>query len=387
MKKLMITVAVMLFSLSFFTGCSKNSGEEAAAGITAADTAKGSEEGRNTAKSLEDADLSDLITLGEYKGLKVTLEDTTVSDDDVKAAENSALSLKKTQEPVTDRAAQEGDTVNIDYEGKKDGVPFSGGTAKGHDLELGSHSFIDGFEDGLVGAKVGETRDLNLTFPEEYHDEALAGQDVVFTVTVNSISANIIPELTDALAKELDPDVSSVKEYREKLKKTLQESKNEAAKAQAYGELLTAVQDKSDIASGDRLPAWLLDQIKADQKENFEASLEMYGIDLDTYLKQQGMTEEDFDETLDAYARSIAAQELVVQALANAENIKVTDEDLKAQYEEDAVSYGYKSGAEFEEAVKKQGAEQTFRDATLTRKVEEMLLSYADIQNPEMKRW
>jgi len=382
MKKLMITAAVMLFSLSLFAGCSQNSGEEAAA-----NTAEESTENKDSGKSLEDADLTDLITLGEYKGLKVTLQDTTVSDDDVKAAENSALSLKKTQEPVTDRAAEEGDTVNIDFEGKKDGVPFSGGTAKGRDLELGSHSFIDGFEDGLVGAKIGETRDLNLTFPEEYHDEALAGQDVVFTVTVNSISANIIPELTDALAEELDPDVSSAKEYRDKLRGSLQESKNEAAKAQAFGELLTAVQDKSDIASGDRLPSWLLDDIKADQKENFEASLEMYGIDLDTYLKQQGMTEEDFDETLDAYARSIAAQQLVVQALANAENIKVTEEDLKAQYEEDAASYGYSSGAEFEAAVKKQGAEKTFRDATLTRKVEEMLLGYADIQNPEMIKW
>ena len=382
MKKHIITAAVLLLCLSLFAGCSKKTGEEAPETVT-----PGSSESADTGKSLETADLSDLITLGDYKGLKVTLQDTVVTDDDVQAAEDSALSLKKTQEPVTDRAAREGDTVNIDYEGKKDGVPFAGGTAKGHDLELGSHSFIDGFEDGLIGAEIGETRDLNLTFPEEYHDKDVEGQDVVFTVTVNSISANIIPELTDALATELDPDVSSAKEYREKLRKSLQESKNEAAKAQAFGELLTAVQDKSDIASGDRLPSWLLDEIKKEQKENFEASLEMYGIDLDTYLKQQGMTEEDFDETLDAYARSIASQQIVVQALANAENIKVTDEDLKAQYENDAASYGYSSGAEFEEAVKKQGAEQTFRDATLTRKVEEMLLGYADIQNPEMINW
>lgn len=384
MKRLFVPAMAVFMALSLFSGCGKSSSEESTA--LDAGSAAAKSEGKD-GDTLDTADLSKYITLGKYKGLKVTLADTEVTDEDLKEAEENALSLAKTQEAVTDRPAELTDTVNIDYEGKKDGVAFKGGTAKGYNLDLGSHTFIDGFEDGLVGANIGETRDLNLTFPENYHDADLAGQDVVFTVTVNSISANVIPEMTDEIAKKLDKDAVSVEDYRKRLKDSLQESKNAAARSQAFGDLLSMVQEDSKIAKGDDLPGWLLDGIKKEQKENFEFNLEMYGMDLDTYLKQQGMKEEDFDKTLDAYAQSIAAQQLVVQALANAENIKVTDADLKAQYEEDAASYGYKTGEEFEAAVKAQNEEQTFRDATLTRKVEEMLLKNADIENPGNIKW
>ncbi|MCR4589563.1 MAG: trigger factor [Lachnospiraceae bacterium] len=378
MKKSFLLAVTAVMALSLLSGCGKK--EE-----TAVETAPaGGTETAGKGENLETADISDLISLGNYKGLKVTLQDTSVTDEDVQEYIKSGLEMMKTTEPVTDRAAEMGDTVNIDYEGKKDGIPFDGGTSKGRNLELGSHSFIDGFEDGLVGAEIGETRELNLTFPEDYHKAELAGQDVVFTVKVNSISANILPDLTDEVVKKLDPDVSSVKEYREKVKNDMKKSREDTAKSQAFSELLSMVQGNSDIKAADQLPDWLLDDIKSKQKQSFESSLQLYGIDLESYLKQQGMTEADFDETLTAYAQSIAGQQLTVQALANAENITVTEEDLTKQYEEDAAAYGYKSGEEFREAVKNMGEEQTFRDATLTRKVEEMLLSYADITNPEM---
>ncbi len=378
MKKSIVVAVTALAALSLFAGCGQKE-ESAEESPAAVDT--GTEESGGT---LETADISKLITLGNYKGIKVTLQDTSVTDENVDEYINTILESKKTQKEVTDRAVQDGDTVNIDYEGKKNGVPFDGGTANGRNLDIGSHTFIEGFETGLIGATIGETRELNLTFPENYHKADLAGQDVVFTVTVNSISENILPELDDQLAKELEPEVSSVKEYRDKVKKDLKRSKVDFAKTQAFSELLSEVQKGSEIKEADKLPDWLLDGIKKEQKESFEASLDLYGIDLETYLKQQGMTEGDFDETLTAYAQSIAGQQLTVQALANAENIKVSDEDLKTQYEEDASAYGYESGEEFEEAIKKMGQEQTFRDATLTRKVEEMLLKYADIENPEM---
>mgnify|MGYP000361561996 FL=1 len=131
------------------------------------------------------------------------MDPVEVTDTDVEDSINSTLQTKSTQNDITDRPAQEGDVVTIDYEGKKDGVAFDGGTAQDQQLELGSGSFIDGFEDGIVGHNIGETFDLNLTFPEDYKSEDLAGQAVVFTVTLDKISEVIVPELTDELVAEL----------------------------------------------------------------------------------------------------------------------------------------------------------------------------------------
>ncbi len=365
MKKLFMSVVLICMSALVFAGCSK-AGKEA-----------GKEEKEETGESFE---TGKYVTLGEYKNLPVTLGETEVTDEELDEAVREALSAKSTEETVTDRPVESGDTVNIDYEGKKDGVPFDGGTAQGYDLTIGSGTFIPGFEDGLIGAKTGETRDLNLTFPEEYHSEELAGQDVVFTVKVNSIKTTVFPELTDELAKELDPDVDGAKGYREKLKKNLSETKKTTAINQAYSDLLTQVRDNSKIASGDEMPSWMIEENKKAQKESFEKSLAMYGMDLETYLTQQGMSEESFDETLSAYAESVAKEQLLIKALAEAENITVTDEDIEAQYKEDASTYGYDSPEEFKEAVKAQGSEETFKEATLTRKVEEMLYKYADVK-------
>ena len=150
------------------------------------------------------------VTLGQYKGLTLYEVDSSVIAQELHDMMESFAELV-----VVDRAAVEGDTVNINYVGKKDGVAFDGGTddsEEGTNLELGSHSFIDGFEEGLIGAVAGEVRDLNLTFPENYHSAELAGQSVVFTVTVNSVQESVVPELTDAFAKENLP-VDTVGEY------------------------------------------------------------------------------------------------------------------------------------------------------------------------------
>ena len=368
MKRSLIVAALCLMAVFAFAGCKKEKEEDGS------NASAGTGAGK-------------YVTLGEYKGLEVTIGDTTVTDEDVDKAVEDALSSKKTTEEVTGRAVKEGDIVNIDYEGKKDGVAFDGGTAQGYDLTIGSGTFIPGFEEGLIGAEIGETKDLNLTFPEEYHSEDLAGAAVVFTVTVNSISEEVYPELTDELAKELDSSVSSAAEYRENVKKKLQADKGSSARSQAYAELLTKAQENATITAGEDLPDELIEQNKKSQKESFERSLEMYGMDLSTYLTQQGMTEEDFDETLEAYARTIAEQQLLINALAEAENITVTDEDIEKQYEEDAGTYGYSSAEEFKKSVEEQGAQETFKEATLTRKVEEMLFKNAKGTNPEMVTW
>ncbi len=379
MKKSMVLAALFAVIL-VFTGCAGKDGKSGGNGSDG-------EKSESSSSGEEDLDLAKYVTLGEYKGLSVKLNDTNVTDEELKEAEEDALASRTTQKEVTGRPVQNGDVVNIDYEGKKDGVAFQGGTAAGRDLEIGSHSFIDGFEDGLIGAEIGETRELNLTFPEQYHSEELAGQDVVFTVTVNSIKENVVPDLTDELAHELDSNVNTVAEYRTKLKEDISKSKGISARSQAYGELLQAAQNNAVISSGEDLPKWLIEENKKSQKESFEKSLQMYGMDLSTYLTQQGMTEKDFDDTLEAYAMTIAEQQLLIRALAEAENITVTDKDIEAQYEEDAATYGYSSGQEFKSSVEEQGAQDTFKEAVLTRKVEEMLFGYAKVENPEMINW
>ena len=387
MKRIYLAAAIFGTAAVLMMGCGGSDFNVTEADKTVHSAKKTDETGEEAKGSFDDIDITKYVTLGNYKGLSVSVNETAVTDEEIKEAEENSLARLTTTKPVTGRAVREGDTVNIDYEGKKDGVAFQGGTAKGYDLKIGSGTVIDGFEDGLIGANTGDTKELHLTFPEDYHSADLAGQDVVFTVKINSISEDDIPVLNDETAKKLDPDVSTAKEYRDKLKEALQTTKTAAARTQAYNELFTQVQDSSDIAVGDAIPEWLVEQNKADEKENFEASLAAYGMDLNTYLTQQGMTEADFDKTLEAYAQSIARQQLLVQALAKAENISISDADVEAQYKEDAATYGYSDAEGFKAAVKAQGQEDSFKDAVLTRKVQEMLFKNAKVENPENVNW
>ncbi len=364
MKRAAVYFGAALLATVFLAGCEK-SGED----------------------KLSKIDAKKYVTLGEYKGLEVTINDTTVSDGEVDEAVNSALSAKATKEPVTDRAVQDTDTVNIDYVGKKDGVAFDGGTASGYDLTIGSHTFIDGFEDGLIGAKTGEKRTLNLTFPENYSSEELAGKDVTFDVTVNYISANVVPELNDAVAKELDSTVSSAEEYVQKKRESLEKSKSDAAKSAAFKDLLTQVQQASTIVSGDEIPKWLVEKNTETEKKGFEASLAMYGLDMETYLKQYGMSEDEFDAQVKEYAATEAQQQLLVEALAQAENIKLDADYVKTKLKEDADKYGYENVDDFEKLLSSQGAADSYRISLLSELVEDMLLKNAKVTNPEMVNW
>ena len=210
MKKRTAYLLILSLILSL-TGCGGTGGSAGNAGGAAA-----ASQSENSA--LDTADLSKLVTLGQYKNLELSVNSAKVTQEDIDAQIENALSSEAEQVEVTNRAVKEGDIVNIDYEGKKDGVAFDGGTAQGYDLTIGSGTFIDGFEDGLIGAKIGDTLDLNLTFPENYGAAELAGQDVVFTVKVNSIKEEKLPELTDELAKKINPEVKNVDEFKAYIK-------------------------------------------------------------------------------------------------------------------------------------------------------------------------
>ena len=343
--------------------------------------------GCGSEKDIWSLDASKYVTLGNYKGLSVSVDDTTVTDEEVGETISSNLAADGTMTAVTGRPVQEGDTVNIDYVGTKDGVAFDGGTAEGYDLEIGSGTFISGFEDGLIGHEIGEKVSLNLTFPENYSAEDLAGQDVVFDVTINSISENVIPKLDDAEAKKLDDEVSTKEEYIEKIRKNLEESKQASARTSAYADLLEQAEDNAQIVSGNKLPSWLIDSISKQEKSNFESNLTAYGMTVDDYLANVGMTESDLDAEIKTYAENYAKQELLVHAIAQAEGIEVTDEDLQDAYEEYADKYGYDSADEFLSALKEHDSEETFKEATLTEMVEKFLFDNAEIENPEMVTW
>lgn len=175
---------------------------------------------------------NDKIKIAQYKGVEVEkVEAVKVLDEHVEESIQSTLQAKSTQKEITDRPVKEGDVVTIDYVGKKDGEAFDGGTAEDYQLPIGSGQFIDGFEDGIIGHETGETFDLNLTFPENYQSEDLAGKEVVFTVTLDKIAEVVVPELTDELVAELSEESKTVDEFKKEVKKDLEKSNKQTAES------------------------------------------------------------------------------------------------------------------------------------------------------------
>ena len=208
---------------------------------------------------------NDYVTITKYKGVEIDKVDAdTVSDNDVEAQINSVLQSKSTTTEVTDRAAQTGDTVTIDYEGKKDGEAFKGGTATDAQLTLGSGQFIDGFEDGVVGHNIGDTFDLDLTFPENYGNEDLAGQAVVFTVTLKGISQTDVPELTDEFVQSVSDTSKTVEEYKKEIKKSLKKNGKENQQNTIKENAWKAVLENTTV---NKYPKKDLKNIQDDMKE------------------------------------------------------------------------------------------------------------------------
>lgn len=307
------------------TGCSKK-----------ADTTKSSTAAETAAETTAQSGASeDSVTLGEYKGLTYTPISTEVTDEEVEAAVQQFAEANPVE---VDRAAQEGDIVNIDYVGKKDDVAFDGGTASGYDLTLGSHTFIDGFEDGLIGAVKGQQLDLNLTFPENYGNEELAGQAVVFEVTVNEVKAP--GELNDELVAA-NTDYKTVEEYREATKNELENQAKDNARYQTQTDLFRQVMQNSEVTASEASIQSAYDQMMA----SYESQASMLGMDLETMVGYYGVDLDTFKEQLRTQAEEYAKQKLVVEAIAANENIEVTDEERQSMADE----YGFESVDEMKE--------------------------------------
>ncbi len=307
--------AVMLVA-----GCSK---KEDVVETTAAGTAAQEEtEAESETAAREDIDNGKVTSLGQYKGVEVTKISTEVTDEELDAYIQSVLAANPEYIEITDRAAQDGDIVNIDFVGMKDGVAFEGGTSEGYDLELGSDSFIDGFEDGLIGAAVGEERSLNLTFPENYGSADLAGQDVVFDVTVNSIQEVKEAQLNDDFVKRIS-DFTTVDEYKADVLANMKEEFEMLAEQQLEKDALMAAVSNSEY----ELNQEAVDYQYENQLSYYTSMLQMYGMDLATYVSMYGMTEEQFKEELKTAAEEAVKQQLLIEAVAESENLQVEDAD------------------------------------------------------------
>lgn len=261
------------------------------------------------------------VELNKYKDFnfkKVTVE---ISDADIEDALITLQERDMTYEPVENRdTVQKGDVAVIDFEGKKEGVAFDGGTAKGFSLNIGSGQFIPGFEDGVIGMKKGETKDLNLTFPKEYNSAELAGKDVVFTVTVHEIKEKVKPEINDDFAKDIDPNSKSLDDLKSKLKKGLQTEADKATQLEAFGQILEQIVKENPF----EVPYSFVKE--QSDRLAFNAMNQFYQMGLNP--EQVGISYEMMAQRYLAQAEEQVKQAIVINEVAKLENIAVEEEDI-----------------------------------------------------------
>lgn len=323
----------------------------------------------------KDIEISDKVVLGDYKNLEVVSNVTAITDEDVDNYIDYMLSMSPELVEVTDRdVVENGDVANIDYVGKKDGVAFDGGTAQGYDLGIGTGAFIPGFEEGLVGAKVGETIDLNLTFPENYGSPELDGSDVVFTVTVNKISKKVTPEFNDEYVAGLGiENVATVEEYRVYLKNMMEDAEEEYALQDVQTQIITMVTENATVTE---VPQELIDRFYNVNKNNMSYNAMMYGMDLESFVSAYyGMDAETFEKETIAAAEISAKQALVCLAIAENENLTLTEEDVEKAIEENYASYGYADADTFKKSIDL----EEYKDSLLLNKVLDFLVENATI--------
>ncbi|UBH12407.1 trigger factor [Macrococcus armenti] len=276
------------------------------------------------------------VELGDYKGLEVEKEDTEVTEEDLNKAIEADLARKAELVVKEDGEVAEGDVVNLDFDGYVNDEAFEGGKAEGYDLEIGSGQFIPGFEEQLVGTKVGDEKDVNVTFPEEYHAEELAGKEAVFKVKINEIKSKEVPELDDEMAKELDESVDSVDAYKEKYKKDLQEQKALQAENNMKESLIAQAVENAKVDIPEAMINTELDRMM----QEFEQRIAQQGLNLDLYYQFSGQTEEQLKESMKADAEARVKTNLTLAAIAKAENIEVSDADVDAELSKMSEQFG-----------------------------------------------
>lgn len=321
---------------------------------------------------IQDLDIDEYVTLNDYANMKVTAEKPATDDAAIESYINENLLVGN----ITDRAVQEGDIANIDYVGKKDGEAFDGGTAEGYDLTIGSNTFIDGFEDGLIGVMPGETVDLNLTFPENYSSSDLAGQDVVFTVTVNSIQGSAeYATVTVEDMEKMGLEYKSLEELWEAGKSDVEEEAQTTFNSNAQSAIVDKLMEECTV---NNIPDYLIEE----QAQNYNLYVESmaqswYGVDLETFVSgMYGMTIDEFNEEVNDMCQEMVEQYLVMEAVARAEGIEMTEDMVNEQAAEEATQYGYESAESFLDEI----GFTTYRMSLVQDKVIERLMELINVE-------
>ena len=274
------------------------------------------------------------VTLGEYKGLEYEAQPVEVTDEEVEEELKKVQNQQARTVTVEDRPVADGNIVTIDYEGFVDGTAFAGGKGTDYDLTIGSHSFIDTFEEQLVGKNAGEETEVNVTFPEQYHEASLAGKPATFKVTVKAIKAKELPELDDEFASEVS-DFETLDEYKADLKTKALERKEKEAKTAKQNALVDKAVENASMEIAD---AMITSQAR-NMANDFAQRLQMQGMTVDQYLQYTGLTREALVDQMKPQAETRIKNRLVLEAIAKAENIEVSDEEVEAEMQKMADAY------------------------------------------------
>lgn len=296
------------------------------------------------------------VTLGEYKGVEVKKAEAVVTDEDVENELTAARKKNGRLIDVEDGAIEDGDNTIIDFTGYIDDKTFDGGAGTDYPLVIGSHSFIEGFEDQLIGKKKGETCNVNVTFPAEYHADELAGKPAKFVVTIKEVKRNELPELNDEFASEVS-DFDTLDEYKADIRKKLQEKKEQDAKVENENNVIEKVIENAQM----ELPQPMVDTQAREMVENYARRLQSQGLNINDYMKYTGMTPEKLMEQMRPEAEKRIKTRLVLEKVVEVENVEVSDEKLDEQINEIAASYKLE-GAKLKEMMGEREKEQIRED-------------------------
>ena len=304
------------------------------------------------------------VTLGAYKGIEVDKVEVTVSDEEVNAEIDRERERNARSISVSDRAVQDKDQTVIDFEGFVDGVAFKGGKGENYPLTIGSGAFIPGFEEQLIGKNIGEECDVNVTFPEEYHAEDLAGKAAVFKVTVKEIKEKQLPELDDEFAAEVS-EFDTLAEYKEDVKKNLTEKREKDVKNAKEDAVVDAIIENATMD----IPEAMIETQQRQMIQEFAQNIQMQGLSIDQYFQFTGLTPEAMMEQVKPQAEKRIKSRLVLEAVAKAENITVSDEDFDKEVEKMAEMYQMET-AKVKESIGEEGKKQMMEDLAVQKAAE-----------------
>lgn len=387
MKKLGMLFTAVSLSAMLLAGCGDSAKEETAesevAGTQQESSAAETEEEKVYADEayMDYLNVDDYVELGEYLGVEVSLPAPYVSDEMVESYIQRAVANNPVRTEVTNRAVKDGDVTDISYVGTMDGVAFAGGTADNYELTIGSGRFIDGFEDGVIGMKVGETKDLNLTFPDPYENNPdMSGAEVVFTVTLNKIYEEKEAQLNDEFVEGLGiTDVTTVGEYRQYIYDGLMMTMEQEYALEEENAVLNAAHDNAVFKE---VPEAMVERYYDRLVSNMTYQASMYGMDLETFmLYGYNMEVEAYEADMKDSAKQAVEQILMLQAIAEKEGMTVSDEEMEEELAARATQYGYETADAYKEVL---GNEvKGYREYVMSEKMTAFLVEKANITQTE----